>query len=257
VAKGEGVPIGLQARKLLVMQDVSGVAKDADNVAQKYKYASAAGVFGTLRPALLKHGLTLSVSCREITTSEKESKTGGLIYNRVAHLEVTLYDVESGEREVTMIMGEGQDSGDKSLNKAYTVGLKYWALMTFFLPQGYEDPEADPNTDRDPGSRRTAATPSSRGATEALWKRVSALLAPGVLSLYREAGLTTKGAVCRHYQEHGGRQQEIVDDLTERIELKQESSAFQQNGDEEAASHMRAIVAEVKDDEIPLDEEAG
>jgi len=247
---------GLQAKKLAVMKEVPGVPRDGRNVRQDYTYATAAGVFAAVRMAMIAHGLTISVSCAAVQTTEKQSKEGSLIYNRMVRLVVTLSDAETGESEVSELWGEGQDTGDKATNKAYTTGLKYWALMTFLLPQGYDEAERDEGTDRDPGRaprapggggkarQQSAAVPetapagpeqtapaSGKRATDALWDKVKAALTPMVQDLYRSAGLTKKGEVLAHYQEHGGRMEEIEGDLATRCYINAAAGEFQGKGD--------------------------
>jgi len=48
-------------------------------------------------------------------------------------MEITLIDGDSGQSKTVMWDGEAQDGQDKGLYKAYTSGIKYWALKTFLL----------------------------------------------------------------------------------------------------------------------------
>lgn len=59
---------------------------------------------------------------------------------RLVRLLFTLFDVETGFYEETVISGEALDKGDKAGYKAYTGALKYYLADTFMVATG-DDPE--------------------------------------------------------------------------------------------------------------------
>lgn len=61
---------------------------------------------------------------------------------RMPRIEFTLFDIDTGFYETTIITGEGMDKGDKAGYKAYTGALKYFLADTFMVATG-DDPEKD------------------------------------------------------------------------------------------------------------------
>ena len=105
-----------------VMKECSHVAKNGTNDYHKYKYVTAADVLEKVNASLTKYGLATV----EVT--------------------VTLIDAESGETLTLKGLGSGQDSSDKSVAKAQTMGIKYAYLSSIAIATS-DDPEADSRTD--------------------------------------------------------------------------------------------------------------
>lgn len=62
-------------------------------------------------------------------------------------LKITLFDIDTGFGEDTVITGEGIDKGDKAGYKAYTGALKYYLANTFMVATG-DDPEKESPSNR-------------------------------------------------------------------------------------------------------------
>ena len=60
-------------------------------------------------------------------------------------IEFTLFDIESGFYETTVITGEGIDKGDKAGYKAYTGALKYYLADTFMVATGDDAEKESPS----------------------------------------------------------------------------------------------------------------
>ena len=61
---------------------------------------------------------------------------------RQVTMEFELCDIETGFSEVSTVVGEGFDKGDKAGYKAMTGALKYYLACTFLVATG-DDPEKD------------------------------------------------------------------------------------------------------------------
>jgi len=115
-----------------VMAAIDSVPKNGTNDYHGYDYSTDDDVMQSVRPVMAQHNLIAlpSVTDREIT--KVETNSGTALHTRVT-LEITLIDGDSGQSKTVTWEGEAQDGQDKGLYKAYTSGVKYWALKTFLL----------------------------------------------------------------------------------------------------------------------------
>lgn len=141
--------INLWQKISAVMSEVEAVAKDKRNDFHRYRYASEAAVVTAIRAALIKNGLAFYVSTTETPWSRDD---GG---RTQIELRFRIVDTATGRYIESTFIGEGQDSGDKGFYKAYTGAVKFFLLKTFLIPTE-DDPEADPNTDRNNAEGRSA-----------------------------------------------------------------------------------------------------
>ena len=142
-------PLKLLKKLHKVMTELEGIAKTGYNEFHKYKYATEADVMHALRDRLIENNLFILPTATNIDVETSGSK----FLTNIA-MGYTIYDVESGESLETSWLGQGIDSGDKGLYKAFTGGHKYFLMKTFFLPTD-ADPEADPSSDIPPGVPQT------------------------------------------------------------------------------------------------------
>jgi hypothetical protein len=141
-------------RKLVAMADIGWVKKqgklDAGKI--KYDYVTAADVIAAVREPLEKAGLAFVARNPSVTRETiKESKTvqgdrgtyeTAAMYLYTMTIEMGLIDSESGYEDVSRWIGEGADTGDKGIPKAFTAALKYFMIQQFLIPTG-DDPEMD------------------------------------------------------------------------------------------------------------------
>lgn len=118
---------------LAVMEGIEKVSKDKKNSFHNYNYASDEAIVGAIREVLIKNGLI-------VTPSQLECHQTGELTTLA--IEYTLLDVDSGEKIVSKVYGQGQDKGDKGVYKAATGAEKYFLLKTFLIPTT-DDPEAN------------------------------------------------------------------------------------------------------------------
>ncbi len=133
-------------KKNKVMDAVSGVVKTgtAPKTMGSYKYVEEREIVKQIRKALSKNALSISVSATGFV-GDPIGRTVGkynvtyYVYNIA--FEITLTDCETGFFETCHWIGQGDDPGDKAINKACTGAVKYFLLKNFLLPTG-DDSEA-------------------------------------------------------------------------------------------------------------------
>ena len=132
----------LQAKKNAIRKDLKSkgiLKKGGQNDFDHYSYFSEAQYKELFTELFSKNNLELKFSELDYGTFEG---TGKQCNGRLTKLEFTLYDVETGFFETTVITGEGMDKGDKAGYKAYTGAVKYYLADTFLVATG-DDPEKD------------------------------------------------------------------------------------------------------------------
>ena len=132
----------IAAKLCAVARDCGYVQKDGANGFHKYRYASAAAILAHVNPALAKHGVAV-VGTNPTILSEQGAGKERVVTVR---MEVTVADVQSGERATFAGLGSGQDAGDKAVMKAQTAATKYAWMVALSISTG-DDPEADEDTD--------------------------------------------------------------------------------------------------------------
>lgn len=135
------------------MAEVGAVAKTKDNTGTlKYKYRGIDAVMNALHPAMTKNGIFCSPEVLEQTREERESRNGGMLIYSIVKVKYTFY-AKDGSNIVSIVIGEGMDSGDKATNKAMSAAFKYACFQVFCIPTDEmkdseeESPEVEPKTD--------------------------------------------------------------------------------------------------------------
>jgi hypothetical protein len=116
--------------------------KEGKNDYDNYKYFSEAQYKELFTELFSEHGLELNFT--EISYESFEG-AGKQANGRLAKLEFSLIDIESGFSEETVITGEGMDKGDKAGYKAYTGALKYFLADKFMVATGDDAEKESPD----------------------------------------------------------------------------------------------------------------
>lgn len=142
-----------------VMAEVGYVKKGGKITASKvnYTYVSESDLIAGLRPALVKHGITITpenIAIADIRIVEK-SKGSYIEYLRNTTLVVT-YRIAclSGQFILVSAVGTGIDSGDKDTGKAQTAAYKHMLRHTFCIETGDDEPDNDPSDDQNGAHRK-------------------------------------------------------------------------------------------------------
>lgn len=138
-------PVGPLIKKLAeVMAEVERVAKHGRNDFHKYDYATESDIVAAVRSAMAARGIMMIPHVRSLNWRQTEK--GSPIATMAVEFRVT-----DGDTHLSFVMiGEGQDTGDKATYKALTGATKYALLKLFLIPTG-DDPERD-----EPGRRSPA-----------------------------------------------------------------------------------------------------
>lgn len=120
-----------------------GISKDSRNAQQGYMFRGIDAVYGTLSPLLAKHGLCILPRVVDRAVTERETKSGGVLFYSVLRVEFDFVAAEDGSKHTVCTVGEAMDSGDKSSNKAMSAAYKYACFQAFCIPtEGDNDADA-------------------------------------------------------------------------------------------------------------------
>ena len=115
------------------MKDIGAVSKDSTNGVDGYRYRGIDAVMNALSPALIKNGVVVIPQVLEMRREERVKKDGGGLLYSVVKVKYTFY-AEDGSFVDTVVIGEGMDESDKSMNKAMSAAYKYACFQTFCIP---------------------------------------------------------------------------------------------------------------------------
>lgn len=130
----------LQSKKNKLRQELAKMGilqKGGSNDFDHYKYFSEAQYKELFTGLFSKTGLELKTSvveCENFNGTQKQP------FGRKLKLEFCLMDCETGFFELSYMIGEGLDKGDKASYKANTGAIKYYLADTFMVATG-DDPE--------------------------------------------------------------------------------------------------------------------
>jgi hypothetical protein len=138
-----------------IMRDIEAIPKDRRNQQQGYSFRGIDDVYNLIHPVMAKHGVFMSCVILSDRTEERKSNKGNALIYRVINARYR-FTADDGSFIETDVIGEGMDSGDKSANKAMSVGQKYALLQVFMVPtDDPKDPENE-NHEVEPKAERPA-----------------------------------------------------------------------------------------------------
>lgn len=133
----------LTEAKLRVMAEVQYIRKRGTmSGGGSYKFVRDTDVIAALRGPMIVHGLALAgpVEIRNRTRGTVTTAGGKAMAATDAEFCFQLKHAVTGETENVWVIGEAQDHGDKSSNKAMAAARKYALLLGFNLTTG-DDPD--------------------------------------------------------------------------------------------------------------------
>lgn len=140
--------------------ELPDIGKDAENTHFKYKFRSIEAVVTAVKPLFTKHGIFCAPEVTEVLgREEREGQRGTAMLWTILRVRHTFY-ADDGSWVRVETVGEGQDSSDKSANKAMTAAFKY-ALMELFAVSSGEDTEHGGEDSR-PSPRAASTRPPFR-----------------------------------------------------------------------------------------------
>lgn len=121
-----------------------GVKKNRSNQQQGYKFRGIDEILNALARTLADNRLVIIPHVRTRELTERQTKSGGALFNVVVSVDYTFISAVDGTREtIGPFEGEAMDSADKATNKAMSAAYKYMAIQTFCIPtEGDNDADA-------------------------------------------------------------------------------------------------------------------
>jgi len=102
---------------------------------QNYNYAEIAEIKEAISPILSEENLVYTGDTIEVLDRVVETKNGTAKITRVK-VAFTIVDPDTNEKIICNYSGDGMDSGDKGIYKAYTGAEKYFLIQTFRIATG-------------------------------------------------------------------------------------------------------------------------
>lgn len=124
-----------------ILKETKAITKSEKNQQQGFKFRGIDNVMNELHELFAKNEVFILQEVQGFTTENRPTKSGGT--NTFTRATVKFrYITTDGSCVETVNVGEAMDSGDKGMNKAMSVALKYSLLQMFLIPT--EDPK-DPD----------------------------------------------------------------------------------------------------------------
>ena len=125
------------------MGQIGAIGKDSRNNQQGFMYRGIDAVYNALNPVMSKLGLFICPEVLDMRREERTNKNGTVIIYTALTVKYTVY-APDGSNVTLTVVGEGMDTGDKSVNKAMSIAMKYAMFQLFFIPtEELKDPDAE------------------------------------------------------------------------------------------------------------------
>lgn len=125
-----------------VMEDVRSIAKAERNKAQGFNFRGIDATVDAVGPALRKHGVVVTPSPEDITTTSYETAKGTTMFSAIVKMRYTVRG-PNGDSFDGGAFGEAADAGDKAVSKAQSVAYRTFLLQALTVPTGEPDPDAE------------------------------------------------------------------------------------------------------------------
>lgn len=124
-----------------ILKETKAITKSEKNQQQGFKFRGIDNVMNELHELFAKNDVFILQEVQGFTTENRPTKSGGTNTFTRATIKFC-YMTTDGSHVDTVNVGEAMDSGDKGMNKAMSIALKYSLLQMFLIPT--EEPK-DPN----------------------------------------------------------------------------------------------------------------
>ena len=128
------------------MADIDAIGKNSKNLQQGFMYRGIDDVYNALNPIMAKHGLFICPEVLDMKREERTTKNGSVIIYTVLTVKYTIF-ASDGSNVTLTVVGEAMDSGDKGVNKAMSIAMKYAMFQLFFIPTEAVDPDSETHKD--------------------------------------------------------------------------------------------------------------
>lgn len=124
-----------------ILKETKAITKSEKNQQQGFKFRGIDNVMNELHELFAKNDVFILQEVQGFTTENRPTKSGGTNTFTRATIKFR-YMTTDGSYVDTLNVGEAMDSGDKGMNKAMSIALKYSLLQMFLIPT--EEPK-DPD----------------------------------------------------------------------------------------------------------------
>ena len=132
-----------------ILKETKAITKSEKNQQQGFKFRGIDNVMNELHELFAKNDVFILQEVQGFTTENRPTKSGGT--NTFTRATIRFrYTTTDGSFVETTNVGEAMDSGDKGMNKAMSIALKYSLLQMFLIPtEEPKDPDATTPEDTD------------------------------------------------------------------------------------------------------------
>lgn len=126
-----------------ILKETKAITKSEKNQQQGFKFRGIDNVMNELHELFAKNDVFILQEVQDFTVDARPTAKGGTLFYTRATIKFR-YMTTDGSFVETVNVGESMDSGDKGMNKAMSIALKYSLLQMFLIPT--EEPK-DPDRD--------------------------------------------------------------------------------------------------------------
>lgn len=132
-----------------ILRETKAITKSEKNQQQGFKFRGIDNVMNELHELFAKNDVFILQEVQGFTTENRPTKSGGTNTFTRATIKFR-YMTTDGSFVETVNVGEAMDSGDKGMNKAMSIALKYSLLQMFLIPtEEQKDPDQTTPEDTD------------------------------------------------------------------------------------------------------------
>lgn len=126
-----------------ILKETKAISKTEKNQQQGFKFRGIDNVMNDLHDIFSKNEVFILQEVQSFSTENRITKNGGTNTFTRATIKFK-YTTTDGSFVETTNVGEAMDSGDKGMNKAMSIALKYSLLQMFLIPtEEQKDPDAE------------------------------------------------------------------------------------------------------------------
>lgn len=126
-----------------ILKETKAITKSEKNQQQGFKFRGIDNVMNELHELFAKNDVFILQEVQGFTTENRPTKSGGTNTFTRATIKFRYVTTDGSSVETTNV-GEAMDSGDKGMNKAMSIALKYSLLQMFLIPtEEAKDPDKE------------------------------------------------------------------------------------------------------------------
>lgn len=142
-----------------IMAETNAIGKNQHNQSQNFNFRGIDDVMNSLHNIFAKNHVFILPQVENYTIAEKTTRNGNIQFCTRANICFRFVCGIDGSSIETRMVGEAMDTGDKGMNKAMSIALKYTLMQMLLIPtQEMQNPDAQTP---EPMRRRTIAEVAS------------------------------------------------------------------------------------------------